>query len=71
VIGRGGMTAAQFEASTPREIQWRIAALYAEDERQWERTAQQTAWILTAFGAKVSAKKLLGKPDDGWRAWLE
>ena len=60
VIGRGGMTAAEFDAATPREVVWRIEGLRERDDREWQRTAQLAAWV---FGSKVTADQLLGKSD--------
>lgn len=65
------MTAVQFDAATPREVQWRIQGLHAADERAWERTAQLASWVAGMVGVKVSAKKLLGKADNDLSALLE
>lgn len=57
------MSAAEFEAATPREVQWRIDAFETRGDEEWERTATLAAWVLNAIGTKVSANKLLGKPE--------
>jgi len=63
VIGRGGMTAAEFDAATPREVVWRIEGLRDREERDWQRTAQLAAWVFGMVGSKVTANQLLGKDD--------
>lgn len=62
LIGRG-MSARAFEAATPREIQWRIEAVDRQRDLEWMQTAQLATWVLQSFGAKVTAHKLLGKPE--------
>jgi len=58
VIGRGGMTAAEFDAATPREVVWRIEGLRDREDREWQRTAQLAAWV-----SGLTADQLLGKSD--------
>lgn len=65
------MTAAEFDAATPAEIGWRIEGLAHADRAEWQRTAQLASWLFGAVGVKVSAKKLLGQPDDDWRGLLD
>jgi hypothetical protein len=57
------MSAEQFDQATPREVQWRIDARERQDDDDWQRTAQLASWVLTSIGTKVSANKLLGKPE--------
>lgn len=60
-IGRGGMTAAGFDAATPQEVIWRVEGLARDEEAAWLRTAQLAAWMFGAVGVKTSASKLLGR----------
>ena len=55
------MTAAEFDAATPREVVWRIEGLTDTDNRAWQRTAQLAAWVFGMVGSKVTADQLLGK----------
>ncbi len=55
------MTAAEFAAATPREVQWRIAAVIAESDREWDRVASLACWLLASLGAEVTPDKLLGR----------
>jgi len=55
------MTAAEFDAATPREIVWRIEGLTETDDRAWQRTAQLASWVFGMVGSKVTADQLLGK----------
>lgn len=60
-IGRGGMTAAEFDAATPQEAIWRVEGLARTEEAAWMRTAQLAAWVFGATGVKTTASKLLGR----------
>ena len=68
-----GVTKEEFDALTPREVQWRLDALDRRDDDAWQRTAQLAAWVFQALGSKVSANKLLGKDEtaDVARALLQ
>jgi len=57
------MTAGEFDQATPREVQWRIDAMEERIDEDWQRIAQLASWVLTSIGTKVSANKLLGKPE--------
>lgn len=57
------MSAAEFDAATPREVVWRLEGLNERDEREWQRTAQLAAWVFNGFGGRVTAAQLLGKAD--------
>src|SRR6185503_11746783 len=39
-LGRGGMTAAEFDAATPAEVQHRLDGVLEADDQAWQRTAQ-------------------------------
>jgi hypothetical protein len=58
-----GISAEAFDAMTPQEAEWQMRALAHADDREWLRTAQLAAWVLNSLGAKVSAHRLLGKPE--------
>ena len=55
------MSAAEFDAATPLEVQWRINAHYRRQDRERENVAIHAAWILQSFGANTTWEQLLGK----------
>jgi hypothetical protein len=57
-----GLTAQQFWAMTPREVEWWIQSKADAEMREFERLAQLACWVVNPWldrGQKMSATKLL------------
>lgn len=48
-FGFMAMTAEQFDAVTPRELQWRYAAEVERENRQFDRLAQLACWVINPW----------------------
>jgi hypothetical protein len=45
-LGYLRMSAAEFDASTPREVQWRYEAEQGREDREFDRVAQLACWLI-------------------------
>jgi hypothetical protein len=64
VIGYCGLSAQEFWAMTPREVEWRIEADVDRENRQLERVAQLACWVMNPWlskGQRYTVKKLVGR----------
>lgn len=59
-----GLSAQQFWAMTPREVEWRIQADVEREDREFERLAQLACWVMNQWqpkGKALTVKDLLRK----------
>lgn len=70
-VGVLGLSIDEFEAYTPRELQWRHDAVVAKERRDLERLAQLASWVMSPWLKDVvTADELMGKPKKtDWQAW--
>jgi len=62
-IGFIGLSAAEFDAYTPREFQWRYEAELERENRHFERIAQLACWVINPWQGQhaqpLTVRKLL------------
>lgn len=60
---RVGISPADLRAMTPRELQWRVDAVWVERNRHLEIAAQLACWVLGPFSKRaLKVKDLIGRP---------
>jgi hypothetical protein len=73
-IGYLRMSAEDFDACTPREVQWRYEAEQGREDREFERIAQLACWVINPWlgpnSRPLKANQLLrrggGKRKENW-----
>lgn len=77
LIGAGGLSAAEFDALTPREVGWRIEAMRNQETRELKLIGQLAAWVLTPFSkSALSVRDFVqipgeDRPGVDWGKWLK
>lgn len=60
---RVGISPAELRAMTPRELQWRVSAVWVERNRHLEIAAQLACWVMAPFTKRpLKIKDLIGRP---------
>lgn len=73
-LGYLRMSAAEFEACTPREVQWRYEAETGREDREFDRIAQLACWVINPWRGQnerpLTVRQLLrrggGKKTENW-----
>lgn len=60
--GHLGLKPSEFWELTPREFDNMAKGYEVQQEREWKKIAQMSAWIMQSNGSKVTADKLIKKP---------
>lgn len=75
-LGYLRLTLEEYEACTPRELQWRYEAEVGREDREFERIAQLACWVLNPWmqgGRPLTVRQLLkrggGRKSEEW--WNE